>query len=238
MTYDAHKYDDQRPNVGVTVALFIWKENSLKTLVYKRDPNAEQFQNMLSLPNNFFMRQKFDNADEVAMSALSYKTNVSVPYIEQLNTYSGRYIDPNRITTVNIGYFALTTEDKVQQLNHPNFETHWHDVEDLLNNHTLAFNHNEVLKDAFERIKAKAEYTPIACHLLGKQFTIKEFKDLTEYLIGEKLDNSRFRDRIKKTNILLPLGIYKEAANRRPELYSFNENYKGYFYPKSLTKPS
>jgi len=74
--------------------------------------------------------------------------------------------------------------------------------------------------------------------LLGESFTIKEFKDLTEYLIEEKLDNSRFRDRIKKTDILTPVdGEYKKAANRPAQLYQFNSEYKGFFYPKSLTKP-
>lgn len=236
--YDFHKYDDQRPNVGVTVALFIYKENELKTLVYKRDSASEEFPDHIALPNLFFQRQKHKTAEDAAMSALRQKTSVTAPYLEQLHTYTGTYIDPNRITTVNIGYFALTTEDEVKQVEEEHFESHWHNVSDLIENHEMAFNHKEVLKDAFERVKAKAEYTPLTCHLLGQSFTIKEFKELTEYLINEKLDNSRFRDRIKKTDILIPVdGEYKKAANRPAQVYRFNSNYQGFFYPKSLTKP-
>jgi hypothetical protein len=237
--YDSSKYNNQRPNVGVTVALFIYKDKELKTLVYKRNENSEEFPNMIALPNLFFQRELHKTSEETATEALKQKTSVQSPYLEQLHTYTGNYIDPNRITTVNIGYFALTTEKDIKKVEEEHFESHWHSVKDLIENYDLAFNHKEVLKDAFERVKSKAEYTPLTCHLLGEHFTIKEFKELTEYLIEEKLDNSRFRDRIKKTDILIQVdGKYKKAANRPAQIYILNTKYKGLFYPKSLTKPS
>ena len=237
--YDFKVYDSVRPNVGVTVVPIKYDGGVLKALVYKRAADAEVFQDQYCLPNWFFNREEFDNDKDVAVYALEKKASVVIPHMEQLKTYSGNYIDPQRIVTVNIAWVAITTENEVTELKDKSFETKWVDVDVLMNSYELAFNHDEVLKDAVERVKSKAEYTNIACDLLGEEFTIKDFKKLTEILIGQAIDNSRFRDRIKKTELLVEIeGKFKKGAHRPAQLFRKNNCYKDYFYPKSLTKPS
>lgn len=237
MTYNSKKYSEKRPNVGVTVVPFIFDEGELKVLVYKRGVDAEVFADKYALPNCFFDITEMANLDEATKNALATKTSVEVPYIEQIHTFSGSHIDPDRITTLNVAYLALAQKDQVKDLHDHKFETKWMSLSILLKKE-LAFNHNEVLEMALQRLTSKAEYTNVCTYLLNSHFTIKELREVTQYLIDEKLDNSRFRDRIKKTDIILEVeGQFKTGVQRPAQLYRRNDDFKGYFYPKSLTKP-
>lgn len=237
MSYENDKYAHTRPNVGVTIAPFIYDEGVIKVLLYKRSENAEVYQGVYSLPNRFFDITEFTELEKAASYALEEKTNVSIPHMTQFHTFSGDYIDPTRITTVNSCFYSILRKSEVVTLHdEQEFETVWLPVEEVLNQ-KLAFNHNEVLTLAYQRLLSSAEYTTSPSLFLDEKFTISELRTVTEVLIGQKIDNSRFRDRIKKSGILIECeGEEKKGANRPAQLYSLNSEHDGYFYPKSLTK--
>lgn len=253
--YQSSKYNDIRPNVGVTVVPFIFEDGVIKTLVYKRASDSEVFAGQYCLPNAIFAIKKmnvvgepmlssldntktFDNLEETAQFALLEKTSVKLKHIEQIHTFSGLYIDPDRINTVNVCYLSICSKKDIQNVGEMKFECEWMAVESVMKQ-DLAFNHNEVLEMAYARLKAKAEYTALTAHLLGDSFTISEFKTLVEILIDRKLDNSRFRDRIKKSDVLIAQpDQFTTGSNRPAQLYKLNQDYKDYFYPVSLTKPN
>lgn len=236
--YQSSKYNDSRPNVGVTVVPFIFEDGIIKTLVYKRSIDAEVFAGQYCLPNAIFDIKKFSSIDETAQFAMIEKTSVKLKHIEQIHTYSGLHIDPERINTVNVCYLSICSKDDIKQVGEVKFECEWMAIDSVLKKE-LAFNHNEVVEMAYTRLKAKAEYTALTAHLLGDAFTISEFRTLVEILIDRKLDNSRFRDRIKKSDVLIAhLDQFTTGSNRPAQLYKLNEDYKDYFYPVSLTKPN
>ena len=260
--YQSSKYNDRRPNVGVTVVPFIFEDGIIKTLVYKRARDAEVFAGKYCLPNAIYAIKQikvtdkdkdvtvkdedqyideiktFNTLEEAAQFALLEKTSVKLKHIEQIHTFSGLYIDPDRINTVNVCYLSICSKKDIQNVGEMKFECEWMAVESVMKQ-DLAFNHNEVVEMAYARLKAKAEYTALTAHLLGDSFTISEFRTLVELLIDVKLDNSRFRDRIKKSDVLIALtDQFTTGSNRPAQLYKLNENYKDYFYPVSLTKPN
>jgi hypothetical protein len=236
--YQSSKYNDSRPNVGVTVVPFIFEDGIIKTLVYKRASDSEVFAGQYCLPNAIFDIKKFASLDETAQFAMMEKTSVKLKHIEQIHTYSGLYIDPERINTVNVCYLSICSKKDIQNVGEMKFECEWMAVESVMKKE-LAFNHNEVVEMAYARLKAKAEYTALTAHLLGDAFTISEFRTLVEILIDRKLDNSRFRDRIKKSDVLIAqTDQFTTGSNRPAQLYKLNEDYKDYFYPVSLTKPN
>lgn len=237
MTYKHDDYAHTRPNVGVTVAPFIYKDGEIKVLLYKRSDKAEVYQGYYSLPNRFFDITEFTKLDDAAYYALEEKTNVSIPHMTQFHTFSGDYIDPTRITTINSCFYSILRESEVTMIHDTQeFETVWVSVEEALS-YELAFNHNEVLQLAFDRMLSSAEYTTAPVLFLDEKFTINQLRILTEILIDQKIDNSRFRDRIKKSEVLVEInGEEKKGANRPAQLYSLNPEHKGCFYPKSLTK--
>ena len=235
--YQSDLYSNSRPNVGVTIAPFIYEDNCVKVLLYKRSKTADVFPNLYSLPNRFFDIRDFETLELAATYALEEKTNIAIPQMVQFHTFSGQYIDPSRIITVNTCFYSiLRKNDVINTENKHDFETIWVDVLDAkkLN---LAFNHNEVLDLAFEKVCNSAEYTTSPVHFLEYKFTISELRTVTEHLLNKKLDNSRYRDRISKSGILITCdGEMRKRSNRPAQLYRYNTSFLGYFYPISVTK--
>lgn len=237
MNYKTELFSHTRPNSGVTVAPFIYQNGKIKVLLYKRGEDAAVFNGMYSLPNRFFDITEFTTLNEAANYALEEKTNISIPQITQFHTFSGNHIDPERIVTINTAFYSILNEKDVAECKGEQpFETEWIDIE-LALKLELSFNHNEVLEMAFQKVKAAAEYTTAPIHFLEDKFTINDLKELTALLIGQELDNSRFRSRIKKSGILIECeGEKSKKGSFRPsQLYIYNVNYSGYFYPRSLT---
>lgn len=234
--YNPKEFDDFRPNVGVTVIPVIYQDGELKALVYTRPWDAEEFSDTLAFPNGFFNRQKHKSAEEAAIDALSIKADAKLAHFEQLQTFSGLYIDPNRITTVNIAYFALLKPGEIS-LNEGG-AGRWISIKSLLSlsEAEFAFNHMEILKVAYERIKAKSEYSPAALNLLPDEFTVADFLSLTETLMEQKINEKTFRTKLKKSGLLIETGR-KHAASKqqRPSmLYRVNPDFSGCFYPRAL----
>jgi 8-oxo-dGTP diphosphatase len=242
-SYNPSKHNDARPNVGVTIVPIIYDEelNQLQTIIYRRSVSSEQFAGKISLPNGPYDRQKVKTSEEAAENALKDKVNISIPHIEQLYTFSGDYIDPNRINTINIAYWTILRKEDVVQHQDPTFETEWVSIDSLLARpeDQFAFNHKEVLEMALERVKSQAEYKPLALDLLPVQTTIPAFKKLVELLIDDELNSARFRDRIKKSGILTEIkGVKVSGRSNKSQAYRKNPDYDGQFHPRSFTKPS
>ena len=66
----------------------------------------------------------------------------------------------------------------------------------------LGYDHNEIAETAFERLKAKLEYTNIICNLLSMEFTLPELQKIYEIILGKKFDKRNFRKKILQTKLL------------------------------------
>ena len=247
-TYNSEKHNTSRPNVGVTIVPLVYNEDTcqIETLIYIRPENSEVFPGKVSLPNGVYDRQVVNCSDQAAELALKSKVNVALPYIEQLYTFSGDYIDPYRINTINITYLSILKKEDIQVLDKDNSDSisSWVSVDDLLsqNSDDFAFNHYEVLEMAYSRLKAKADYSPVILKLLPDSFTIATIKGLIEFLVGEPINDSRFRDRVRKRNLIIPVklngkilkGAPGGAGGQPPIIYTLNKEFAGSFFPRSL----
>jgi 8-oxo-dGTP diphosphatase len=238
--YNPSIHNDARPNVGVTVVPFTYDLSAcdLKVLIYRRPIDAEVFPGKIALPNGVYDRRVVSTAEEAAENALMDKLKIKIPHLDQLHTFTGNDIDPQRMNTINIAYSSLLRESEVVSFNDSVSDLEWISVKKLLatSSDMYAFNHKEVLEKAYERICSQAEYTPLTTNLLPKKFTIPDFKKIIEVLTGWELNNSRFRSRIKQSGVLKEVkGKSNDGFSKPAQLYKANPNYDGYFYPKSLT---
>lgn len=233
------RWSHTRPNAGVTVVPFIYEDGVIKTLFYVREDSSEVFPGQVALPNLFYDIDKYDTAEQAAHRALVQKAGVDIEHMEQVYTFTGKGIDPRR-TTVNIAFMSALRKDQIQQIEDSSDKImFWKPVEGIIykSDDILAFNHMEVLRYAYDRLKAKAEYTPLALKLLNEEFTIKEFRELTELLLGIELNNARFRDRIQQSDLLIATNKKsKESFGAPAMLYRKNPHYEGNFFPRSMTK--
>jgi 8-oxo-dGTP diphosphatase len=86
----------------------------------------------------------------------------------------------------------------------------------------MAFDHQEIIRYAYQRLKYKLEYTNIAQHFLAKYFTLTELQNIYEVILGYTFDTRNFRKKIKLVNIVKPTGKKQDNVKNRPaELYEF-----------------
>lgn len=236
--YNTEAFNHCRPNVGVTVCPFIYdkEKNEIKTLIYKRNKKSEVFPNEYALSNSFYDISKMPDLDYAAHNALREKSNIDIPLIKQLKTYSGTSIDPERINTVNVSYWAiLRYQDVLIEQPLSEYDAEWVTIDEAIDKVT-AFNHKDVLKDAIKELKEKSSNSDMVFDLLPIKFTISELQTLLEILLETKLDKARFRERIKKYNVLEEISGEKRTGPFRPaKLYRKRENFVGNFFPKTLS---
>ncbi|WP_297522449.1 NUDIX domain-containing protein [uncultured Clostridium sp.] len=86
----------------------------------------------------------------------------------------------------------------------------------------LAFDHLKIIDYALERMKNKAQYTPIAFSLLPKLFTLTELQQVYEILLGRELIKPNFRRWVNKL-VEETDETKKEGAHRPSRLFKLKK---------------
>jgi 8-oxo-dGTP diphosphatase len=92
-------------------------------------------------------------------------------------------------------------------------------------NRVLAFDHDVILGDAIERVRAKFEYTTVATSLVTEPFTVPELRRVYESVWGVNLHPANFRRKVLATpGFVVPSapddGDEVESGERRgPDLF-------------------
>ena len=85
----------------------------------------------------------------------------------------------------------------------------------------LAYDHALMADYALKRLKAKLEYTNIACNLLPPTFTFAQLEELYATVLERALDRRNFRRRILAMGLLRRLPQERRGAHRPAALYAF-----------------
>ncbi len=231
----------KKPSVMVDIAIFTLHEKTLKVLLVKR--GIPPFQDHWALPGGGVRVDQeasiFDKTlEDAAKRELLEETGAKTHYLEQLRTYGSDSRDP-REWTVSVAYFALLPYAAIQvQSGSDAADARWWSIKDNRVPVQLAFDHQQILHDAIQRLQAKVEYTAIAVHLLPNAFTLTELQRTYEYLLEAKLDKSSFRRRVHNAGIvkIIP-GQFREGSNRPAQLYCFaKKTQKNVFFPRSADR--
>ena len=207
-----------RNNMAVTVDIVILTvaENRLKTLLIKRANTP--YQGVYALPGGFMIPGQ--SPEEAAKNILKVKAGVKADYLEQLYTFDRSGRDP-RGQVISITYFALLPAEDLVNLDGDKtqepqlFDTHY--LPDV------AFDHDEIIKYAIKRLRAKLSYTNVVYSLLPDQFTLTQLQNTYEIILGEQLDKRNFRKKILSLDLISPTNDKLEGGRHRPaQLYRFN----------------
>lgn len=224
-----HTYKYPRPALTVDCVVFGTdlddEKAPLKVLLIKRGRGT--FEGTWALPGGYVRtadgpEDKGEDLETAAHRELAEETGVKIAYLEQLYTFGKPSRDP-RGRTVSVAYFALVKA--------PDYKAHgggdasdarWTPIAEAKG---LAFDHDEIVAMALERLRAKVQYTPIGFHLLPKKFSLGQLQALYEAILMRSLDKRNFRKRILATGILEVSGTEDSAGKHGPKamLYSFNE---------------
>ena len=115
---------------------------------------------------------------------------------------------------INIGEYKIQAQTDA-------IDAEWFAVEDLPR---LAFDHEQILTVAKERLRGKLRYQPIGFELLPKKFTLTQLQRLYETVLEQKLDKRNFRNKILKMKLLIDTKEMQAGVSHRPaKLYQFDQ---------------
>ena len=187
---------------------------------------GEPYAGMWALPGGFLLSTD-RNAEEAAYRELHEETNVEGIYMEELGTFSDINRD-SRERVITIAFFALVVKDKyVIKGGDDARMAKWFPVKNLPE---LAFDHQQIINTALERIRQRIHFEPIGFHLLDKEFTMPQLQNIYIAILNPPKDDIKLRDRRNFPKKMLKLGYIKETGKkmtgnpyRSPKLYTFDE---------------
>jgi 8-oxo-dGTP diphosphatase len=205
-----YQYEYPHPAVTTDIVIFTVRDNQLKLLLIMR--KGEPFQGKWALPGGFV--QLDEDLETSARRELAEETGVSGVYLEQLYTFGAVNRDP-RERVITVAYYALISSDKtVLQASTDAEAVGWFSMDDLPK---LAFDHQQIVDKAHERLVAKLDYSTIAFQFLPNEFTLTELQDVYEIILREEMDRRNFRkwalalDQIEETGEMRCDGPHRPA---------------------------
>ena len=142
----------EKPDVAIDIIPLVYSDKKLKVFMMKRDSEPEK--GKWSFVGGYVHTDDKDEKitiNRIVTQKLSYHHSF---YIEQLKTIVNKNRDP-RGQVISIVYLAYLKEEFLELDN----EHQLFDIKEL-DNHKLAFDHNEILKSAILRIKNSMDYKP------------------------------------------------------------------------------
>ena len=181
-TYDVTQYE--RPSVTVDTVIFTLRQSELQVLLVRRKHWPHE--GIWAIPGGFVHMD--ESLEDAARRELAEETGVDDPdiYLEQLYTFGDPGRDP-RTRVITVSYFALICSDRLQL----HADTDAADAAWFSAYHppSLAFDHDDILAYAIQRLRYKVEYTAVAFQLLPETFTLTDLQEAYERILGEVLDN-------------------------------------------------
>ncbi|MEQ9069458.1 MAG: NUDIX domain-containing protein, partial [Gimesia chilikensis] len=209
-------YEYPRAALTVDCVVFGLDEDDLQILLIQRD--LPPFEGDWALPGGFVRLE--ETLDEAALRELSEETGLKNVYLEQLYSFGTVNRDP-RERVVTVAYYALVnlSDHRVQAATDAR-NAAWFAVDDIP---SLAFDHDQILEMAHERLRGKVRYQPIGFELLPPKFTLRQIQHLYEVILDRPLDKRNFRKKILSMGILIELDeVETDVAHRAARLYQFD----------------
>ena len=205
----------EKPLLTVDIVLFTIKDGALKILLLKRD--KPPFENNWALPGGFVDIDKDDSAKDTAIRKVIEKTGVTPPYLEQLNTFASNDRDP-RGWSASITYFVLMPFEDLKD-----DSTQWIDLDTLEKHQPLAFDHQEIIDQANQRLKQKALYSMLPVFCLPQTFTLGEYHTLIEIILEKTIQKKTLYRRFEASNMFEETGEMVATGARAAMLYRLKE---------------
>lgn len=211
----------EHPPFAVTADIVIMtiRDGALHVLLVERrhDPYAGSW----ALPGGFL--EPDEDAHAAAVRELAEETGVDIAdaHLEQLATYSAPDRDP-RMRVVSVAHLAFAPGLADGRAGDDAAAARWWGVEDLLDDPdapALAFDHEQILRDALERVRAKLEYTTLGARFVTEPFTIAELRAVYAAVWGAPPERAEFTRKVLATDGFVIAVRASEDGDLRPTLY-------------------
>lgn len=205
-----------RQKVTLTADLVILtiRDGELCVLVVER--GNEPFAGELALPGGFLRGD--ESLDQTAARELSEETGVDAAslHLQQVGVYSAPDRDPRTPRVVTCAYLAIAPDLPLPTAGSDARSAQWLPVAEV-RRLGLAFDHDEILRDAVELARDQLQFRTIATAFCGEEFTIGELRAVYEAVWGVELDKPNFHRKVTDAaGFVVPTGGKRPAVNGRP----------------------
>jgi 8-oxo-dGTP diphosphatase len=190
--------------VTVDVVVLTMSEGRLHVLLVRR--GVPPFEGMWAIPGGF--KPPNETLDEAAQRELVEETGVhGGDSLRQFGAYGDPGRDP-RMNVVTVAYLVVLPEVEGLAAGTDAVDAALVPVSDVLEGEVaLAFDHERIVRDAFERVRVDLERTHIATAFLKPTFTLAELRAVYEAAWGVQLDAANFRRSVvKEDGWVIPTG--------------------------------
>jgi ADP-ribose pyrophosphatase YjhB (NUDIX family) len=159
-----------------------------------------------------------ETLEESVRRHLAEKVDVrELSHLEQLETWSDPRRNPARreLATGYLGLVPSGLDTRVPE------DTAWHPLDDLPE---LAYDHEEILLSARERLRAKLSYTNLGFALAPPSFTLAELRDLYAAALGHPVTATNLQRVLLRRELLEDTGErrrYGSGGGRPAAIYRF-----------------
>lgn len=205
------------PLVTADVALFgLDPQDALRVLLVRRSeaPEAGRW----ALPGAVLDPERDAEIEATARHAFADKLRLALPHIEQVHVASGARRDP-RGWSLSVVFAALVRCDEVEaHIANKIDGVDWVDP-DAAAKRRLAFDHASHVRHALAALREKVARRALPLHLLPELFTLSHLQRACEAVLGEPLDKSAFRRRLKSSTELEPTDEWARGHQRPAQLF-------------------
>lgn len=231
--YDIHEFDI--PLTSVDMTIFTIEDDTLKVLLVKRAQFPAKGE--WALPGGFINLKADGTLNDTVSRKLKEKTGVEIFHLEQVASYGNASRDP-RGWSVTIAYMALISNKNITlSSDESSEEVVWLPVEEIQKEYQLAFDHNDILIECYQRLKSKVQYTSLPINLLPKTFTLSELQKTFELILGYTIEKKSFRRRLLAAEIIAETGEMRIGSNRPAKLYCAKASSKEHLFQRSIEGP-
>lgn len=198
----------------VDLVILTLRAGQLHVLLVER--GKEPYQGRLALPGGFL--RNGEDLDDAARRELAEETGLDGGrlHLEQLGTYGAADRDP-RGRVITVAYLALAPSLPAPVAGSDARDARWAPAGAAATPPSLAFDHDQILRDGLERARSKLEYTTLATVFCADVFTIGELRQVYETLWGMPLDVRNFNRKVTRTEgFVVPTGTKRQPATGRP----------------------
>jgi 8-oxo-dGTP diphosphatase len=205
------------PLVTADVALFGLDEHDvLRVLLVRRaeEPEAGRW----ALPGSVLDPERDADIEATARRTFADKLRLELPHVEQVHVASGARRDP-RGWSLSVVFAALVRCDQVEAQAALRIDgVDWVDP-DSVARRRLAFDHVSHVHHALAALREKVARRALPLHLLPERFTLSHLQRACEAVLGEPLDKSAFRRRLKGSTELEPTDEWERGPQRPAQLF-------------------
>ncbi|MEA5256619.1 NUDIX domain-containing protein [Arcicella aquatica] len=209
---------EQHIKIAVDAIVFGYTENSLNVLLIKQKYGI--LKNQWALVGGFV--QDNETLNNAVNRELQEEAGIKVNYLEQLFTFGDKLDRDPRFRVISVAYFALVNSSKlILKADTDAEDAKWFPIKELP---PLAFDHEEILQTAHQRLKNKLTYQPIGFDLLPKEFLFSDLENLYCTILEKEIDRRNFRKKILSFGIIEETEKFSPKKSGRPaKLFKFNK---------------